>query len=158
MHLPVLFLRDFPYPPDHASQRHSALSFPSFAAISDEHLWQPEPAGLARQPRHVQARPRRRVRRPPLPQTHLRYVLQTMRFMIKFGIDLMSPFYTGDGASDLAHNLGAAKLVSHPSGLFTVAVCVMSNYRDENEWLLHLTTELSRPLLSSMTSQTQKVA
>ena len=59
--------------------------------------------------------------------------------MIKFGIVLMSPFYTGDGASDLAHNLGAAKLVSHPSGLFTVAVCVMSNYRDENEWLLHLT-------------------
>ena len=51
----------------------------------------------------------------------------------------MSPFYTGDGSSDLAHNLGASKLVSHPSGLFTVAVCVMSNYRDENEWLLHLT-------------------
>ena len=53
------------------------IATPSFillflAAISDEHLWQPQPAGLARQPRHVQARPRRRVRHAALSQTHLR--------------------------------------------------------------------------------------
>ena len=54
----------------------------------------------------------------------------------------MPRYFPGDGASDQAHNLGAAKLVSHPSGLFTVAVCVMSNYRDENEWLLHLTNTI----------------
>lgn len=36
-----------------------------------------------------------------------------------------------DSAASQANNLGAAKLVSHPSGLFTVAVCVMSNYRED---------------------------
>ena len=66
-----------------------------------------------------------------------------MRFMIKFGIDLMSPFYTGDGASDLAHNLGAAKLVSHPSGLFTVAVCVMSNFSKSRVLALQLLTKMA---------------
>ena len=35
----------------------------------------------------------------------------------------------GEDADSHQHNVGAAKLVSHPSGLFTVAVCVMSNYR-----------------------------
>ena len=49
----------------------------------------------------------------------------------------------GEDAASHQHNVGAAKLVSHPSGLFTVAVCVMSNYRHAARPLFDLPLTLS---------------